>query len=69
MLIPLRYIEAFVPYYVFDVVFNYLTINEIRRGIKEGQIRTRSDRLFWYGMWLYGVVIISIIPILMLIQF
>ena len=69
MLMPLRYIEAFGPYYVFDVLFNYFAFKEIQKGVKEGHIRTRADKMFFFGVWLYGVVIITVIPILMLILF
>ena len=69
MLIPLRYVEAFGPWYVFDVWFSYWSFREVKRGIREGKIVTKGDKMFFYGMWVYGVIITSIIPILMLMSY
>ena len=68
MLKLIELIGAFTPWYTLDFVFGYWGLKEIKRGINEGQIgRTRADKLFWYGVWAYGVIVITVIPIVLVL--
>ena len=65
MITLLKFIEAFTPWYILDFIIAYWGYKEIQKGVKEGQIRTKADKLFFLGVWAYGVIIIAVIPIVL----